>query len=97
SARSEFRASLGLRSRLPGRLGWLLSRGNRGAVGAGSRCSAFADASTTSPILDGSLFLWAGLYQFTSLKQTCLRHCRSPFAFVLNHWRDGRAGALRMG
>ena len=33
----------------------------------------------------------AGLYQFTPLKQACLRHCRSPFAFVLNHWRDGGA------
>jgi predicted metal-binding membrane protein len=53
--------------------------------------------STTSPVLDGSLFILAGLYQFTPLKQTCLRHCRSPFAFVLNHWRDGWAGALWMG
>jgi predicted metal-binding membrane protein len=26
-----------------------------------------------------------------------LTHCRSPVAFVLNHWRAGRAGALRMG
>lgn len=36
----------------------------------------------------------AGLYQFTPLKQACLRNCRSPFAFVLNHWRDGWPGAL---
>ena len=53
--------------------------------------------STTSPILDGSLFILAGLYQFTPLKQACLRNCRSPFAFVLNHWQDGWAGALWMG
>jgi predicted metal-binding membrane protein len=26
-----------------------------------------------------------------------VRNCRSPFAFVLNHWRDGWLGALRMG
>jgi predicted metal-binding membrane protein len=31
------------------------------------------------------------------LKRVCLRHCRSPFAFVALHWRDGRLGALRMG
>lgn len=43
------------------------------------------------------LFLLAGWYQFTALKQACLHHCRSPFAFLLNRWRDGAGGALRMG
>jgi predicted metal-binding membrane protein len=47
--------------------------------------------------LAGGLFLLAGAYQLTPLKQACLRHCRSPFAFLLNEWRDGRRGALRMG
>jgi predicted metal-binding membrane protein len=47
--------------------------------------------------LGGALLIAAGLYQFSPLKQACLRACRSPFAFVLNHWRDGRGGALRMG
>jgi predicted metal-binding membrane protein len=53
--------------------------------------------AAASPMLGGALFILAGLYQFTPLKQACLRNCRSPFAFVLNHWRDGWAGALRMG
>ena len=48
-------------------------------------------------VLGGVLFIMAGIYQFTPLKHACLSHCRSPFAFLLNHWRDGRAGALRMG
>jgi predicted metal-binding membrane protein len=39
----------------------------------------------------------AGLYQLTPLKTACLAHCRSPFDFVLNHWRDSAGGALRMG
>jgi predicted metal-binding membrane protein len=43
------------------------------------------------------LLIAAGVYQFSPLKQACLRACRSPFAFVLNHWRDGWFGALRMG
>ena len=43
----------------------------------------------TSPLLGGVLFILAGIYQFTPLKHACLRQCRSPFAFVLNHWRDG--------
>ncbi len=51
----------------------------------------------TSPLAGGVLFILAGIYQFTPLKNACLRQCRSPFAFVLNHWRDGRYGALRMG
>lgn len=51
----------------------------------------------TSPLAGGVLFILAGIYQFTPLKNACLRQCRSPFAFVLNHWRDGSYGALRMG
>ncbi|HEY1260288.1 MAG TPA: DUF2182 domain-containing protein [Stellaceae bacterium] len=48
-------------------------------------------------VAGGLVVTAAGLYQLTPLKSVCLRHCRSPFAFVLNHWRDGSAGALRMG
>jgi predicted metal-binding membrane protein len=51
----------------------------------------------SSPLLGGLLFVAAGLYQLTPLKHACLRRCRSPLAFVLEHWHDGRAGALRMG
>jgi predicted metal-binding membrane protein len=50
-----------------------------------------------SSIFGGVLSLAAGIYQFSPVKDACLRACRSPFAFVLNHWRDGRRGALRMG
>ena len=46
--------------------------------------------------LGGTLTL-AGLYQFTPLKRCCLRHCRSPSAFVRLHWRDGWEGATLMG
>ena len=50
-----------------------------------------------SPVWGGVLFILAGIYQLTPFKYACLSHCRSPFAFVLNHWRDGWIGALRMG
>jgi predicted metal-binding membrane protein len=53
--------------------------------------------AATSPVLGGALLILGGLYQFTPLKQICLRNCRSPLAFVLNNWRDGCAGSLRMG
>jgi len=43
------------------------------------------------------LILAAALYQLSPLKSVCLRHCRSPLAFVMNHWHPGFVGALRMG
>ncbi len=49
------------------------------------------------PVLGALVVLAAGIYQLTPLKSICLTHCRSPFDFVLNHWREGGAGALRMG
>lgn len=52
---------------------------------------------STSPILGGSLFIVAGLYQWTPLKHACLKNCRSPLDFILNGWRDGRGGAFNMG
>jgi len=51
----------------------------------------------TSRVLGGLLLLTAGVFQFTSLKQACLTHCRSPLGFVTGHWREGSGGALRMG
>jgi predicted metal-binding membrane protein len=56
-----------------------------------------ADRASWAPVALGATLLAAGLYQFTPIKRVCLIHCRSPFAFVAQHWRDGRAGALQMG
>ncbi len=52
---------------------------------------------TGSSILGGILYVAAGLYQWTPLKQACLANCRSPLDFVINRWHDGWTGALRMG
>lgn len=54
-------------------------------------------ARVNSPVIAGVVFVVAGLYQFTPLKHACLKHCRSPFAFIMNEWRDGKFGAIRMG
>jgi predicted metal-binding membrane protein len=51
----------------------------------------------SSPAAGAALLLVAGLYQLSPLKAACLQSCRSPLTFVMQHWRDGRAGALRMG
>ena len=53
--------------------------------------------SKWAPLALGITVAAAGFYQFTPLKRVCLNHCRSPEAFVAQHWRDGRAGALVMG
>jgi predicted metal-binding membrane protein len=47
-----------------------------------------------------AVLVLAGVYQFTPLKSACLRHCRSPLAFVAEHTtRLGRGGiaAARVG
>jgi predicted metal-binding membrane protein len=52
---------------------------------------------TTSKILGGVILIFAGVFQFTSLKYSCLHYCRSPVGFIHQHWKDGKSGALRMG
>ena len=52
---------------------------------------------TTSRILGGIIFILAGVFQFTPLKNTCLNTCRSPIAFIHQYWKDGKRGALQMG
>jgi len=53
--------------------------------------------SKAGPYLAGGIVLAAALYQLTPLKDVCLRHCRSPFTFLIRHWRPGPLGSLRMG
>src|SRR6476469_8694081 len=55
------------------------------------------DMKTTSRILGSIILSATGIFQFTPLKQTCLAHCRTPLNFVLQHWKEGKQGALRMG
>jgi predicted metal-binding membrane protein len=49
------------------------------------------------PYVAGGVIVLAAIYQLTPLKDICLRHCRSPFMFLVQHWRPGRTGAFRMG
>jgi predicted metal-binding membrane protein len=47
--------------------------------------------------LAGGILILAATYELTGLKHLCLSKCRSPFAFLLGSWRDGRLGAAEMG
>jgi pentapeptide MXKDX repeat protein len=66
----------------------------RAFVSAGADWLAWDRAG---PYVAGAALLAAGLYQLTPLKDVCLRHCRSPLFFLMNHSKPGRAGAVRMG
>lgn len=45
----------------------------------------------------GAILLVAAAYELTPLKNMCLSKCRSPLGVLLGSWRDGLAGAVRMG
>jgi predicted metal-binding membrane protein len=48
-------------------------------------------------IFGGVLLLAVGIYQLTPMQDACLRHCRSPLAFLSSHWWPQVRGTLRMG
>lgn len=50
-----------------------------------------------TPIAAAVLLLIAGTYQFTPLKDACLKHCRHPLQYLLAHWKPGLAGAFPVG
>ena len=55
--------------------------------------------AAASGIFGGVLLIGVGLYQWTALKETCLRACQAPLAFLMAHggFRSDWAGALRLG
>lgn len=52
---------------------------------------------STAILLNAALLALAGLYQFSTFKEACLKSCQSPMMFFLSRWRDGPGGAFRMG
>lgn len=53
--------------------------------------------ASLSSLFSSALLISAGLYQFTTLKDRCLAHCRSPMVQFLAHWHPGFGGGIRMG
>ena len=53
--------------------------------------------TVATPLMAGILALIAGLYQFTPIKDACLKHCRHPLHYLLQHWKPGLAGAFPVG
>jgi predicted metal-binding membrane protein len=83
--------------------GYLLTWTAAGLIGyaiirAGESLSLdFLSWDRAGSYVTGGVLVAAAIYQLTPLKDICLRHCRSPFYFLLEHWRAGRRGALLMG
>jgi predicted metal-binding membrane protein len=68
-----------------------------GAVAAEAIATRAALSPTTAARVGGAVLVAAGLYQLTPFKDLCLSKCRTPISFIMTAWRDGVAGALRMG
>ena len=73
----------------------LLATGAQWGLGSAGILSTML--ASTSALFGGVVLLAAGIYQFTPLKNACLRHCRSPIQYITHHWRPRSLGALQMG
>jgi predicted metal-binding membrane protein len=54
-------------------------------------------AGSLAAILPALLLIVGGVYQFTPLKRFCHARCSSPLFFLMQNWRPGSTGALRLG
>ena len=68
-----------------------------GALASEAIAARAALSPATAARIGGVVLVVAGIYQLTSLKDLCLSKCRTPITFITTSWRDGAAGALRMG
>lgn len=59
--------------------------------------AASSSVSALAVPASATLFVVAGLYQFTALKQACLTACQNPFSFFFLNWTDRPRGVFRLG
>ena len=74
-----------------------LGRGHIAAMDIADHWAAHHDDAVDVDHWSAALFLAAGLYQFSPLKEVCLAYCRTPDSFILSEWRDGALGGAIMG
>jgi predicted metal-binding membrane protein len=53
--------------------------------------------ATASPLFSGAVFIGAGLYQFSALKQACVTQCQHPFSYFFANWTADPRGVFRLG
>lgn len=54
-------------------------------------------SGSAGTLLPGLLLVAGGIYQFTGLKSGCHARCSNPLFFLMQQWRPGARGALRLG
>lgn len=54
-------------------------------------------AGSLATVFPALLLVVGGIYQFTPLKRICHARCSSPLFFLMQNWRPGATGALRLG
>ena len=59
--------------------------------------SAWPWLDNHSWLIGAAPLLLAGGYQFTRLKYICLDKCRSPYSFIIEHWRGGNPKTQAIG
>jgi predicted metal-binding membrane protein len=60
--------------------------------------ASFAEgAGSLAAVLPALLLVVGGVYQFTPLKRICHARCSSPLFFLMQNWRPGTRGAMRLG
>ena len=83
--------------------GYLVTWGAAGAltfavaVGGRHLAGGLLDWDRAGRWVAGATLLAAAVYELTLLKDVCLGKCRRPLGYLLTSWRDGPAGAFRMG
>jgi predicted metal-binding membrane protein len=68
-----------------------------GDVGIHAAVDGSSWLSARSYLIAGSTFAIAGAFQFSALKDACLRECRHPAAYLLSHYERGVGGGFRLG
>ena len=57
----------------------------------------FGMSLATSQPVAAVIWALAGLWQLTPMKDACLSRCQTPLSFLMDNWRGGQSGALRLG
>ena len=68
-----------------------------GDIGIHAAVHAWPWLAAHSWLIPGGVLLMAGAFQFSPLKDACLKQCRNPGVFLLGRYRRGPGAAFRLG
>lgn len=76
---------------------WLAAAGAFAALSVAVQAALAGGGRPLHGVAGAAVLAIAGLWQFTPMKEACLRKCRAPFATLFGRWSDRPAGVLRLG